>query len=53
MCLFDWSELRILAFHRIVTDLNGMTADEFLSHLTALFKIKVLKKALNPTQNMK
>jgi len=31
--LFPWNQLRILPYHRVVRDLNGMTPEEFLTQL--------------------
>jgi uncharacterized protein (DUF1015 family) len=45
---FPEQDLRIHSFNRIVSDLNGMTQDEFLSELTHFFKVKVLKKGVKP-----
>jgi uncharacterized protein (DUF1015 family) len=45
---FPEQDLRIQAFNRIISDLNGMTQDEFLSELTHFFKVKVLKKGVKP-----
>jgi uncharacterized protein (DUF1015 family) len=45
---FPQEELRIHSFNRIVSDLNGLTSDEFLEKLTHLFKIKVVKRGEKP-----
>lgn len=37
--LFPHNQLRILAYNRVVSDLNGMDVDQFLHRLTAKFKI--------------
>ncbi len=45
---FGEEELRIHSFNRVVSDLNGLTSDEFLDKLTHLFKIKVVKRGEKP-----
>jgi uncharacterized protein (DUF1015 family) len=45
---FPEEDLRIQAYDRIISDLNGLTQDEFLSELTHFFKVKVLKKGVKP-----
>lgn len=45
---FPENNLKIQPFHRIVKDLNGLTADEFLDHLRKDFKIKVLRESAVP-----
>jgi len=39
--LFPANELRIMDYNRVVKDLNGMTADEFLSRLREHFRIEL------------
>lgn len=38
--IFPSEDLRIMAYNRVVKDLNGMTADEFLSHLAEQFEVE-------------
>jgi uncharacterized protein (DUF1015 family) len=45
---FPQQDLRIQAYNRIISDLNGLSQDEFLSELTHFFKVKVLKKGVKP-----
>jgi uncharacterized protein (DUF1015 family) len=45
---FPLHDLRINAFHRVVKDLNGLTADEFLEKLKTVFDIHVLNGAAMP-----
>ncbi len=45
---FPENSLKIQAFHRVVLDLNGLTADEFLEKLKVQFKIRVLRTATLP-----
>jgi uncharacterized protein (DUF1015 family) len=45
---FTPEQLKIDSFYRIVKDLNGLTADQFLEKLTELFKIKILKRGEMP-----
>lgn len=45
---FSEEKLKIQAFNRVVQNLNGLTADEFLDFLRKEFKIKVLKEAAVP-----
>ena len=45
---FAEEELEINAYNRIISNLNGLTADTFLEKLLIYFKIKVLKKGEKP-----
>ena len=45
---FPENALEIHSFNRVVTDLNGLTADELLQKLKVEFKIKVLKEGELP-----
>lgn len=45
---FPENSLNIHAFHRVVKDLNGLTADQLLDHLRKDFKIKVLREPAVP-----
>ena len=45
---FPEDSLKVHSFHRVVQDLNGLTADEFLEKLKKMFKIKVTKEATKP-----
>ena len=45
---FSDDSLKIQAFNRVVQDLNGLTADEFLDFLRKEFKIKVLREVAVP-----
>jgi uncharacterized protein (DUF1015 family) len=45
---FPQEELRIHSFNRVVSDLNGLSSDDFLEKLTHLFKIKVVKRGEKP-----
>ena len=46
--LFPDDELKILPYNRMVKDLNGMTADEFLHKLEEKFHIKKVSTAVHP-----
>ena len=43
--LFPHNQLRIMDYNRVVKDLNGMTAEEFLAKLNALFRVE---RVVNP-----
>jgi uncharacterized protein (DUF1015 family) len=45
---FGSKALEIKAFHRLVRELNGLTADAFLEVLRTVFKVKILKQAALP-----
>ena len=45
---FPENTLKIGSFHRVVKDLNGLTADDFLEKLRTEFKIRVLRAATLP-----
>jgi uncharacterized protein (DUF1015 family) len=45
---FPDEEITIKEYNRILSDLNGVSADDLLSQLTQLFKIKVLKRGEKP-----
>ncbi|MEP6845691.1 MAG: DUF1015 family protein [Panacibacter sp.] len=46
--LFPASQLHILDYNRVVTDLNGLTADEFLDKLNRDFTVEKVNKAYVP-----
>jgi uncharacterized protein (DUF1015 family) len=45
---FPERDVTIKEFNRVVSDLNGMSSDDFLMQLTKLFKIKILKRGEKP-----
>jgi uncharacterized protein (DUF1015 family) len=45
---FSETSLKIRPFNRVVTDLNGLTADDLLDQLRKVFKIKVLRESAIP-----
>lgn len=47
---FPDHELKINAFHRIISDLNGLTTDDFLKQIEAVCDITPLQKATFPTR---
>lgn len=48
--IFPASELKILDYNRVVTDLNGLTTEEFLSRLSTNFEVKKSKEAVRPSR---
>lgn len=48
--LFPASELAILDYNRIITDLNGLTNEEFLSKLNVEFEVEKLNEAFAPNK---
>ena len=46
---FADNELKINAFHRLVRDLNGLSADDFLEKLATVFTVEPLENAALPT----
>jgi len=46
--IFPSDQLRILDYNRVVTDLNGMTADAFLSRLTEAFSVAPANAPVRP-----
>ncbi|MEO7314186.1 MAG: DUF1015 family protein [Ginsengibacter sp.] len=46
--LFPESQLKIMDYNRVVTDLNGLKEDEFLSKLNKAFSINKVNKAFKP-----
>lgn len=48
--LFPSSQLHIMDYNRVVTDLNGMTEDDFLSAVKNKFNIEKADKAFSPEQ---
>lgn len=47
-CIFPDNQLKILAYNRVVKDLNGLTTEQFLELLKADFKITLASKAIEP-----
>ncbi len=48
--LFPASELAILDYNRIITDLNGLSTDEFLESLNTEFNVEKTNEAFSPYQ---
>lgn len=48
--LFPSSQLHIMDYNRVVTDLNGMTEDDFLSAVKNKFNVEKADKAFSPEQ---
>lgn len=48
--LFSEDELKILPYNRMVKDLNGLTAEEFLKKVEEKFHIKKVSTAVMPTR---
>jgi uncharacterized protein (DUF1015 family) len=48
--LFPSDQLHIMDYNRVVKDLNGLTADEFLSKLKDKFSVEKTGEALSPAQ---
>ncbi len=48
--LFPASELVILDYNRIITDLNGLSTDEFLDRLNSEFTVEKTNEAFSPNQ---
>lgn len=48
--LFPDDELRILPYNRMVKDLNGLTAEEFLKKVEEKFSIQKFSTIVNPTK---
>lgn len=46
--LFPASELSIMDYNRVVKDLNGLSAEEFLEHLNKNFSVSKVSKAFAP-----
>ena len=46
--LFPAEQLNIMAYNRVVTDLNGLSKDEFLERINKSFSIEMLKEAYLP-----
>lgn len=49
-CIFPDNQLKILAYNRVVKDLNDLTTEEFLEELKADFKITLAAKAVDPSK---
>ena len=47
--LFPANQLSIMDYNRVIKDLNGLTPDGFLEHLSLAFTIEKQKKAYRPT----
>lgn len=51
--IFPHSQLKILAYNRIVRDLNGLTADEFMKKISASFSVeKIVMKTPEVTRTV-
>ena len=49
--LFPSNQLAILDYNRVVTDLNGLTTEEFITKITENFTVELMgEKAFKPTQ---
>jgi uncharacterized protein (DUF1015 family) len=48
--LFPSNQLHIMDYNRVVKDLNGLTADEFLSKIKTKFSVEKISEALSPAQ---
>ncbi len=48
--LFPEAQLKTQAYHRLITDLNGMTHSELVENLTKDFKVETRSRAVLPTQ---
>lgn len=46
--IFPDDELMIMDYNRVVRDLNGLTAEQFLEKVREIFEVKPLEKALHP-----
>ncbi len=48
--LFPANQLRIMDYNRVVTDLNGLSADDFLSAIQHNFSVKKADKSFSPVK---
>lgn len=48
--LFPDEQLMIMDYNRVVKDLNGLTEEEFLDRLSALFEVKACEGQVKPSQ---
>lgn len=46
--LFPHNQLQIMDYNRVVKDLNGLDADDFISKIEANFKVEKVSKAFSP-----
>jgi uncharacterized protein (DUF1015 family) len=48
--LFPSNQLHIMDYNRVVKDLNGLTADEFITKIKNKFSVEKISEALSPAQ---
>ena len=48
--IFPDNQLNILGYHRVVKDLNGLSATDFIQQLKKYFSIRKMSKAFQPTE---
>jgi uncharacterized protein (DUF1015 family) len=48
--LFPSNQLHIMDYNRVVKDLNGLTADEFIAAIKNKFSVEKISEALSPAQ---
>lgn len=48
--IFPAHEMRILDYNRVITDLNGLTADSFLDRIKGAFEIEAAASAVKPAK---
>jgi uncharacterized protein (DUF1015 family) len=49
--IFPDNQMQILDYNRVVKDLNGLTIDQFLDHISQSFKINAHKEPIKPQNN--